>query len=395
MTSTNWLTWGRTVCHAILGEARLRGPTVSPRPAPSPPYLGERAGGEGVNVAAREFCHSSRARWGTTCRRGQALAPLTLPLSPEFGGEGTNSQRIPPRCETHTCCRTGVLVLLVTLMMTSAAHAQFRQPIVRKTVVTVEAQEIAQRELLRTTANFDITHRIEAVLLHRQHWDFPDVPLNELMEIFEKQFQIPIVLASAALQDEGIDPDSPIPSIRGTMTLNRFLELILRPNGLTHLIEDGVLMVTTQVKADEIVSLRIYPVLDLVRHDDADDYVSLMTVIQEATSGMWEQIDGVGGTMTPLPTTGSLFIRQTWQVHREIEGLLYAARKARQLQHIPSLSVNLNHQPAAITVGQQITFGSSLSATDGIESLPAATKPASTSSATWRVPRVDRPRRAR
>lgn len=32
------------------------------------------------------------------------------------------------------------------------------------------------------------------------------------------------------------------------------------------------------------------------------DFTSLMTLIQENTSGQWEQIDGVGGTMTPFPT---------------------------------------------------------------------------------------------
>ncbi len=32
------------------------------------------------------------------------------------------------------------------------------------------------------------------------------------------------------------------------------------------------------------------------------DFTSLMTLIQENTSGQWEQIDGVGGTMTPFQT---------------------------------------------------------------------------------------------
>ena len=65
-----------------------------------------------------------------------------------------------------------------------------------------------------------------------------------------------------------------------------------------------------------------------------------MVAIQETTSGKWEQIDGEGGTMSPVPNARSLAIRQTQRVHRQIEGLLAALRKAKRLQRIPSIAID-------------------------------------------------------
>jgi hypothetical protein len=288
----------------------------------------------------------------------------------------------------------GGMVCVTLFAAAPTVHAQFRPTVIRNSVITVEAQEIAQRELLRTAASSDMTQRIETALLQRRNWDYLEIRLDDLVKVFQKELQVPIFLDNTALQDEGVDPSTPLPEIRGTMTLNRFLELALQPLQLTHFIENGVLMITTQAKADEVLVLRIYPVLDLVRRDDADDYSSLMVVIHESTSGQWELIEGVGGTLTPLPATGSLFIRQTWKVHREIEGLLYAARKARQMQHIPSLSVNLD-AGVSVPVGRAVITGSELTASPAIEGPAVISPPATASPATWRIPRVDRPRRAK
>jgi hypothetical protein len=48
------------------------------------------------------------------------------------------------------------------------------------------------------------------------------------------------------------------------ITLRSALRLLLQPLGLTYIIEDEVMKITTQAKADEKTSTRVYPVGDLV-----------------------------------------------------------------------------------------------------------------------------------
>lgn len=285
--------------------------------------------------------------------------------------------------------RVCIAVALAVMAMGTAVHAQFRQPIVRSAVAD-PIPDALRLDLLRASGASEATQRIEAVLLQRQNWDFGDIKIVDVVDVLRKQFQLPVVLDSMALLDEGVDSSSLIiDDVRGNMTLNRFLELALRPLQLTHLIEDEVLIITTQAISDEIEEVRVYPVLDLVRHDDADDYSSLMLVIQESISGQWEQFDGVGGTMTPLATTGSLVIRQTWHVHRKIEGLLYTARKIRRLQQMPSFSLEMGSR-SSVSVGTPITTGAELSAGFQQRSFVLTASPSKTTAA-WQIPRVDRP----
>lgn len=293
---------------------------------------------------------------------------------------------------TSTNCgslaRVCMAVAIAVMVMDTVAHAQFRQPIVRSAVAD-SIPDGFRLDLLRASGASEATQRIETVLLQRQNWDFGEIRIEDVVDLLRKQFQLPVVLDTPALQDEGIDPSSPIGDVRGNMTLNRFLELALFPLQVTHFIEDDVVIVTSKAKAEEYSTLKIYPVLDLVRRDDADDYSSLMTVIQEATSGVWEQVDGVGGTITPLPATGSLVIRQAWRVHREIEGLLFTARKVRRLQQLPCFALELG-SPSSIAVGTAVIMGDEFTTKTRTESVIPAASPSKTAAA-WQIPRVDRP----
>jgi hypothetical protein len=75
------------------------------------------------------------------------------------------------------------------------------------------------------------------------------------------------------------------------------------------------------------------------RRTGRDNYKSLMTAIQETTSGKWELVDGEGGTMSAVPNARSLVILAPQQMHRQVEGLLTALRKAKRLQRIPSIAI--------------------------------------------------------
>ena len=184
---------------------------------------------------------------------------------------------------------------------------------------------------------------IEQALGARGKWEDTDKPLDELLRDVGRRFGINTWIDKEALSSDGIATDTQVNLVLPDASLATGLNLILDPLLLTYVIEDEVLKITTRVKADEKMWTRVYPVLDLLDVIDGGyDYWTLMTAIQETTSGKWEQIDGEGGTMSPVPNAGSLAIRQTQQVHREIEGLLTALRKAKRLQRIPSIAIDSN-----------------------------------------------------
>ncbi len=187
----------------------------------------------------------------------------------------------------------------------------------------------------------DSANRIEQALQERSDCNFKDNPLEECMEFLADAHGIPIWLDKQALQDEGITTDQQITLVMSGITLQTALSLTLDPIGLTHITEDGVLKITTQAKACERMSTRVYPVADLVDSGASlRDYDTLITLIENNSSGKWMAIDQEGGVVDPFPNARSVLIRQTQKVHREIEGLLAALRKAKRLQRIASIPIN-------------------------------------------------------
>jgi len=178
--------------------------------------------------------------------------------------------------------------------------------------------------------------RVEAVLATRARWDILDVTLVDLMDIIHKRFDVAVMVDVTSFKDEGIDPNWRVSLPSGTTSLETALKLALDSVALTIDVEGDVLVLTTATKANERLITRVYPVLDLVYFGGSPgqdlDFASLMQVIQQNTSGEWGDVDGVGGELSALPLRALLAVRQTREVHREIEGLLSALRRARNLQ---------------------------------------------------------------
>lgn len=119
----------------------------------------------------------------------------------------------------------------------------------------------AQVDLKRSTPN---EARIQKALAETTEVSFTDNPLEEAMNYLEDLHHIEIWLDKTALSDEGINSDQQINLVMSGISLRSALRLILEPLGLTYLIEDEVMKITTQAKADEKMSTRVYPVADLV-----------------------------------------------------------------------------------------------------------------------------------
>lgn len=116
-------------------------------------------------------------------------------------------------------------------------------------------------DLKRTSPN---ERRIQRALSETTEVSFTDNPLEEALNYLEDLHHIEIWVDKQALQEEGVNSDQQVTLVLSGISLRSALRLMLEPLGLTYLIEDEVLKITTQAKADEKMSTRVYPVADLV-----------------------------------------------------------------------------------------------------------------------------------
>ena len=106
--------------------------------------------------------------------------------------------------------------------------------------------------------------RIRTALDAPTEFEFIDQPLKEAINFFAEQHNINIIFEDKILEDEGISPDDPVNLALANISLRSALRIILGPLGLTYVIEDEVMKITTATAAEEKFSTRVYPVGDLV-----------------------------------------------------------------------------------------------------------------------------------
>jgi hypothetical protein len=90
--------------------------------------------------------------------------------------------------------------------------------------------------------------------------------LKEALEFIGTRFQIPIVLDQKALDDANVDVTQEVKANYPNIKLRNMLKLLLEPlsSPLTYVVEDEVLKITTVEKANDKLSIRMYPVGDLI-----------------------------------------------------------------------------------------------------------------------------------
>uniref|UniRef100_A0A7C2PHW7 Secretin/TonB short N-terminal domain-containing protein n=1 Tax=Schlesneria paludicola TaxID=360056 RepID=A0A7C2PHW7_9PLAN len=169
---------------------------------------------------------------------------------------------------------------------------------------------------------------------------FADTPLADAVDFLRDYHQINIWIDRTALQDEGVDPSLPINLELSGITLRSALRLMLEPYGLTAVVEDEVLKVTTRTAAQQKVVTRVYPVGDLV--GSYEDLAAIQQAIQTTTGGRWRSDDAaVAGSISVVPRSASIVVKQTHAVHDEIVDLLANLRAAQELPIEPPQSSRL------------------------------------------------------
>ncbi len=211
--------------------------------------------------------HGDAAAYG----EAQAVADVAVSLRP---GEGTSAAARFDAEAAEQLDRARRLrarradQLLETLYQVELSHIPFPdEPPVRYPPAEVWQALTQRRKKWRSVdlrKNSPIEQRLEAALSERTDLAFVDTPLTDAIDFLEDVHGISIIIDTAALTDEGVDPSAPVNLELSGITLRSALKLMLGPLQLTYVIEDEVMKITTQVKADEVLSTRVYPVADLV-----------------------------------------------------------------------------------------------------------------------------------
>ncbi|HET6426473.1 MAG TPA: hypothetical protein VFG20_22460 [Planctomycetaceae bacterium] len=194
----------------------------------------------------------------------------------------------------------------------------------------VEAADLAtpQEKLPKVASHpapSETEQKIRQSLNQRTEVAFSETPLTDALKFLASQHQLNMVMDSAALQDEGVDPGSPISMELSGISFRSTLRLMLKPLQLTYIVEDEVLKITTEAKADEALVTRVYPVRDLA--SDGEELASVLEAVKAGCDPLsWNE--ELARTITGVAKSRSLVIRQTQKVHDEIEGLLRDLRAA-------------------------------------------------------------------
>ena len=106
--------------------------------------------------------------------------------------------------------------------------------------------------------------RIASELDKQTDLDFQDQPLTDVVSFLADLHNIPIIIDTEALQEEGIATDTPVTRTLTGVKLRSALKIILQPLQLSYVIEDEVMKITTIAKEKDRLQTRVYPVGDLV-----------------------------------------------------------------------------------------------------------------------------------
>jgi hypothetical protein len=174
---------------------------------------------------------------------------------------------------------------------------------------------------------------IEQALRQPVNLDLQEKPLSEIAEYISQEFEIPVVLDHRALSDANLPSDVPLSLEAAGVSLESALRQLLSPVELAFDVRHEALFITTEDEAENLLSLKVYPVFDLAA-EPADaaasgarlDYAALEELLLHSIAPTtWH-----AGAVMAYPNCGALMVRQRRDVHQQIARLFAALRQAAQ-----------------------------------------------------------------
>ena len=275
--------------------------------------------------------------------------------------------------------------LVFLLLVGSFAQAQVSVPITDERIAAAE-------------------DRIEAALTQQVSFNFSEEPLKDAIDIIKQKTGLPILLATKKLEEAAINLETPVTVSLHDLTLESFFRNFLGDLGLTFLVRDEVIVITTPEDAGSQLINRIYPVLDLVARRTpvyeanavvtsktaggrvgVADYESLMDVITTTIDpDSWDDVGGPG-SIAEFDNAGVLIIAQTRDTHQKIGKLLNSLRRVKGLQGLPTIAPQARVSTPARSLDSRQNRGGLFSAESAT---PVARRRVVAPQHSWQVPQV-------
>ena len=154
--------------------------------------------------------------------------------------------------------------------------------------------------------------------------EFVDTPLEDAVDFIAEHLGYPVFIDEQSLNEIGLSVDETVNLSVKNFQLEHLLTQMLSQLGITHMVIDGNVKITTLERAESNLQTCIYPVGDLFPSSPAshDAVMALLTSVVEPDS--WEDVGGAG-TIDSL--NSSLVISQNYHVHQQVEHLLDVLRR--------------------------------------------------------------------
>ena len=202
----------------------------------------------------------------------------------------------------------------------------------------VEPAAIAEMPTGMDIGDSPARKQIRAALRESTELDFTETPLEDVIGYVKDHHKIQVQFDQKALEEGGVATDKQVTIHVRDVPLRSALRLLLRPESLTYVVQDDVLLITTPEEAGNRLLTKVYPVGDLIlppgTPEDGDeanmaDFDSLIELISATVQPTtWDAVGG-SGTIAPFDTNLSLVLSQTEEVHDEIDNLLETLRSVK------------------------------------------------------------------
>ncbi|MFN3151052.1 hypothetical protein [Bremerella sp.] len=158
--------------------------------------------------------------------------------------------------------------------------------------------------------------------------DVIEARLGDALKWVSEQIEVPIRIDQRALDDVGLDVDTPVTLKTPQLAADSLLQILLREVMLTYRIDSTGVVVTTWEAAESRLIRRVYPIGDLVNEGPLSDPHYLIGVITSTVEvPLWEYL---GGPASINHYQNSLIVDQTNQAHDKIQHLLAQLRQVKK-----------------------------------------------------------------
>lgn len=180
---------------------------------------------------------------------------------------------------------------------------------------------------------------MEKVMAKKVSVTYKDVPFELVAKLLQDKIGFPITISHRALQDTGLDAQTPVTFESTNMSTRSVLGLLLSQLQLVAIPRYETIHITSIDEAERSLSVRVYPVTDLIAVAESDDKQAdanrTASNLQQLTKLIEETVapnnwDGVGGasTISGFAKCNAFIVATKDGVHLQIERLLRQVRAA-------------------------------------------------------------------